>query len=395
MNTEIHLINWRGGNVQAERLGAKILIMEGFESVDPQCPLGGPDGLKDIICEKNGWDYVAACYFGIDQKAFKDIKHKFNHDLEGVQNNDANGIVFRTNQHITPGERSELIELASEQDKKAIIYHKERIVALLNSPMGYGIRLELFGIEMNKEEQTSFFSQQNNFLKKLLDKQSEYLLAEIGKRISSIKSPLKRIERIANMTYETTLSTNDLVKKNDRSARDKIKVVFPKGEINSNEIDLAELCFLHKLLLFGEEGTQLGKLRTQKVWIGSPTSSGIESATFVPPEPYAVVDETEKLLEWWRSNYESIKKDNAINKIKALVHFHHQLLRIHPFLDGNGRVARFILNQQASELFEIEHKIVIDDTDLYYLALNEGHQGDLESLNRLITQALFGMETLE
>ena len=112
MTTELHLINWRNGNVQAERLGAKILIMEGYESVDPQCPLGGPDGLKDIVCEKNGWKYIAACFFGIDQKEFKDIKDKFAHDLEGVEKNKANGIVFITNQHITPTQRKELETLA-------------------------------------------------------------------------------------------------------------------------------------------------------------------------------------------------------------------------------------------------------------------------------------------
>jgi hypothetical protein len=52
-NTEIKLKLWRGDQIRAERLAAALLHIEGFTSVDPQCPLGGPDGLKDVLCEKN------------------------------------------------------------------------------------------------------------------------------------------------------------------------------------------------------------------------------------------------------------------------------------------------------------------------------------------------------
>ncbi len=53
-DTEIKLKFWRGDQIGAERLAASILHIDGFSSVDPQCPLGGPDGLKDVLCEKNG-----------------------------------------------------------------------------------------------------------------------------------------------------------------------------------------------------------------------------------------------------------------------------------------------------------------------------------------------------
>ena len=61
--TEDVLTRWRYGSTQAERLCAGLLAIEGYQSIDPQCPLGGPDGLKDVICEKDGWKFVAAVYF--------------------------------------------------------------------------------------------------------------------------------------------------------------------------------------------------------------------------------------------------------------------------------------------------------------------------------------------
>lgn len=394
MTTELHLINWRNGNSQAERLGAKILIMEGYESVDPQCPLGGPDGLKDIVCEKNGWKYIAACYFGIDQKKFKDIKDKYIHDLVGVEKNDANGIVFITNQHITPSERIELEKLAEDYGYTAIVYHKERLVSLLNSPLGYGIRLELFGIKMNKEEQTSFFSQQNNFLKKLLDKQTDYLLGQISKKIDGIKSPISRIEQISNLSYETTLNIQDFINKG-HTPSDKSKIPFPKGDKTTDELTPSELCSIHKLLLFSEPSTHLGEFRDSKVWLGSPSASGIENATYIAPEPNLVVGLIEKLLDNWKTEYDFNIKADSNTKINALVNFHFEFLKIHPFLDGNGRVARYILNQQSTEFFDVNYKVILRDDDLYFSALNEGHQGNLEPLKRVLTQAIFGKETIE
>jgi hypothetical protein len=84
-DTEYKLTKWRGGTVQAERLSSALLHIEGYSSIDPQCPLGGPDGGKDLLCVKNDWKYVAAAYFPTTDKTFKYVKEKFRGDLEGVK----------------------------------------------------------------------------------------------------------------------------------------------------------------------------------------------------------------------------------------------------------------------------------------------------------------------
>ena len=53
-DTETALVRFRSG----QRLRAGLLQISGFSSIDPQCPLGGPDGLKDVICEINAWKYI-------------------------------------------------------------------------------------------------------------------------------------------------------------------------------------------------------------------------------------------------------------------------------------------------------------------------------------------------
>lgn len=149
------LLNWDRGQAGAERLAGVLLSDEGFEEVDPSHPLGGKDGLKDIVCLFNGQKWVGGVYFPRGQKEFKEIKSKFTHDLEGVFKNNAKGFVFITNQELRLSERKELSEINKDIDID--IYHLERISNYLNTPKAYGIRMEFLDIDMTKEEQLSYF----------------------------------------------------------------------------------------------------------------------------------------------------------------------------------------------------------------------------------------------
>lgn len=150
------LLNWDRGQAPSERLAAIILSKEGFKGVDPSHPLGGKDGLKDMLLSFNGKRWIGAVYFPRGQQSFTEIKTKFTHDLSGIDANNAEGLAFVTNQEIRLSERKILTEISPEIDVQ--IYHLERIASLLNTPSCYGIRMEFLDIEMSKEEQLSFFA---------------------------------------------------------------------------------------------------------------------------------------------------------------------------------------------------------------------------------------------
>lgn len=157
--TWYRLLEWDKGQTPAERLAAIILNSEGFRNIDPSHPLGGKDGLKDMVLSYQAKKWIGAVYFPRGQQDFAEIKKKFSHDLEGVKKNNANGIAFVTNQELRLGERKELSEIDKDIDVQ--IYHLERIATLLNSPTNYGIRMEFLDIEMSKEEQLAFFANQS------------------------------------------------------------------------------------------------------------------------------------------------------------------------------------------------------------------------------------------
>ncbi len=104
-NTYQILLYWDKGATFAERMAAKLLRLEGYTEIDPQCPMGGPDGTKDILCTKDGRSFVVGCYFPSGQKDLAAIAKKFSDDYRGVAKNEADGFIFVTNQAIAPRER--------------------------------------------------------------------------------------------------------------------------------------------------------------------------------------------------------------------------------------------------------------------------------------------------
>lgn len=163
--TWIRLTTWIKGQKPAERLAAHILNSEGYELIDPSHPLGGRDGLKDLVCKKNDINWIVACYFPRSPKSFREIKSKFIDDFQGIEKNNAEGMIFVTNQELTLGQRKELKELSTDYEIE--IYHLEKMAYLLNTPENYGVRLEFLDIEMNTEEQLSFFEIRDKKLNKL------------------------------------------------------------------------------------------------------------------------------------------------------------------------------------------------------------------------------------
>ena len=390
--TEYKLKLWREGQTNAERFAADLLLLDGFSSVSPQSPLGGPDGLKDVLCEKNSWSYIGAAYFPTTIKNYTAIKNKFKHDLVGVSANSADGIVFITNQGITVGQKKALAKIASNKGAKSIIYDNERTRVILDSPIGFALRLQYLRIKMNKEEQLAFFAQQQSKMTQLLNNQSNDIISAISKKIDDCCNSQAEKEGDLSEFLSSTQSTLNFVKDSESHKKsDKKNLDFPALSELTIGLKIDSLCNIHKQLMYGFNTPDLGKLRTRKVWIGSILSDP-DKALYTPPPPEKVMNLTEELLSEWRSNYKSVLKSSNDNKIEAITKFHGGFLTIHPFMDGNGRMARFILNQQVSELLGIETKIVIEDKPSYFTALTEFQNGDYTKLTLLIKQAIYGEE---
>lgn len=136
----------------------------------------------------------------------------------------------------------------------------------------------------------------------------------------------------------------------------------------------ADIRNLHCAVLKGVNDQEAGKYRDVPV--------AITGSAHKPPGPESVAPEMEQLVSWMKT------LDDSLNPVIVASAIHTWFVSIHPFVDGNGRVARLLLN-----LFLMRHGypiavISIEDRKRYYEALGESDAGgDLTSLINLVAES--------
>ena len=96
----------------------------------------------------------------------------------------------------------------------------------------------------------------------------------------------------------------------------------------------------------------------------------------------------EKLLNEWNLSYQDIQQDPEKLAVPAIARFFRGFLSIHPFVDGNGRVAREIAAQQIRDLIGVGGGLLLDRGPRYYAALSKADSGDFNDLEALIKSAI-------
>ncbi|MDR2044167.1 MAG: Fic family protein [Clostridium sp.] len=120
------------------------------------------------------------------------------------------------------------------------------------------------------------------------------------------------------------------------------------------------------------------------VYRGVPVT--IMGAMHTPPQPYLVQPQMETLL----ADYGALKREKHI--IDAAAEFHLRFEGVHPFIDGNGRTGRLILNLELIKAGLLPVNIKFADRRKYYDCFDAYHGGgDPDALARLIA----GYETEE
>jgi Fic family protein len=101
-----------------------------------------------------------------------------------------------------------------------------------------------------------------------------------------------------------------------------------------------------------------------------------------PPERFQVSHEMRKLILWLNKD----QKKHHIIELAALLH--HKLVYIHPFADGNGRMARLVMNVLIMKAGYPLAIILRNDRKRYYRVLSEADSGEYEPICEFIAQAV-------
>lgn len=372
-DTELRLTAWRDGSTQAERLAAAILKLAGYEGIDPQAPIGGPDGGKDILCTKGGVIWTCAVYFPPTPVTFASVKKKFLSDLSKVGAG-SRGFVFVTNRPITPTQRTTLETVAAQAKKDADIFPLERLRALLDAPNGYGVRLQFLHIAMAIEEQLSWFEGSNDRVMHALTLNTRELLT-IKTLLQGMAKNNAEIVRTMSLLGMTAPPTPDLLSTANFGAE------IPAQPVSA-ALDIPQLLFVHRLACFDMPARHVGTLRKAEVWLGD--AQGQRAEHLQPPKAETVPLLLDALCAEWRDNYATLVGAAADRRLYAIAKFHAKLLYLHPFLDGNGRMARAVLMQQCLDLFGVANMSLLDQGTGYYRALKAADADDYAPLIALL-----------
>jgi Fic family protein len=145
------------------------------------------------------------------------------------------------------------------------------------------------------------------------------------------------------------------------------ELVQTKRQINEKDI-----LNLHKMVMSKTDDSIAGTYRAQQVFI--------EGAAHVPPPPNKVRELMKNAIK------EMASEAKGVNAIKSASRIHHLITWIHPFTDGNGRMARLLLNLRLMR--GGFPPIVLRKTKRksYYSALEMADDGDLYPITSLIAE---------
>ncbi len=163
-----------------------------------------------------------------------------------------------------------------------------------------------------------------------------------------------------------------------------------KGETELTEVFIRQL---HQLLLKEsyevEAQTQNGKVTKRRIVVGKYkthpnhviTQTG-ETFYFATPEETPA--KMQELIEWFRTE----REDSEINPIILAALFHYRFIRIHPFDDGNGRIARILMNFSLMQYGYPPVVIKTTDKENYISVLQQADAGVFEPFIEYIANNL-------
>lgn len=137
---------------------------------------------------------------------------------------------------------------------------------------------------------------------------------------------------------ETKVVLEDGITINGKSIREHLEIINHRDaiyfleELIRDGTDLTQHTIrqIHSLILSGIDRENAGNYRKQQVLIG-----GTEH---VPPEPLLVLEKMDELIDWYNNDAQNL------HPVKRAAVLHSEFVKIHPFIDGNGRTARLLLN---------------------------------------------------
>ncbi|KAK6030821.1 Fic family protein [Ostertagia ostertagi] len=141
--------------------------------------------------------------------------------------------------------------------------------------------------------------------------------------------------------------------------------------LHSDEISLNDILEMHRRVLGNANPIDAGRIRTTQVFVGR----------FTPVAPEYVKDQLDELVDWLRD-----PGTLEMSPIERAAIAHYKLVVVHPFIDGNGRTARLLLNLILMRAGFPPVILPVESRAEYYATLHTANLGDLRPFVRYVAR---------
>jgi len=139
-----------------------------------------------------------------------------------------------------------------------------------------------------------------------------------------------------------------------------------------SELTEMDVLNLHAIILDKIDPKNAGFYRHEQVFIGGSK---------------LVLPNWKKVPELMKIVYSELNnKGKDIDAIQSAVKIHHETVRIHPFVDGNGRLARLLMNLRLMRAGFPPTILRREERRSYYSALEKADKGDFRAISMLIAK---------
>jgi len=135
------------------------------------------------------------------------------------------------------------------------------------------------------------------------------------------------------------------------------------------DITLQDILEMHRRVIGNVDPVEAGLFRRSQVYVGD----------HVPPPPSLLYTLTSKFTDWLNSI-----PAMSLHPVRLAALAHYKLVHIHPFVDGNGRTSRLLMNLVLMQAGFPPVIIRRADRDTYYNHLVTANEGDIRPFVRFI-----------
>lgn len=136
-------------------------------------------------------------------------------------------------------------------------------------------------------------------------------------------------------------------------------------------ITVNDILEIHRRVLGYADPVEAGRFRASQVFVGH----------HIPPHPQDLDRHMQELVQWLNS-----EEALHLHPVEFAALAHYKLVYVHPFVDGNGRTSRLLMNLILMQASYPPITIRKEQRAEYYTALDTANEGDVRPFIRFIAK---------